>query len=164
MNPVIKYFTGERAESYLFFVLGLLGLGLGVYLILIKETSFWKGFAIPFILVSVLEIIVGVTLIYRSPKDIVRVNNYIKHEPNKIKTLEIPRMEKVMKNFVVFRYTEIALILVGIITYFAFARLDFWRGLGLGLLLQASTVLTLDYFAERRGFAYIEHLNRIVNE
>ncbi|MFM1793259.1 MAG: hypothetical protein RLZZ252_1613 [Bacteroidota bacterium] len=164
MNPVIKYFTGERAESYLFFVLGLLGLGLSVYLILIKGSSFWKGFAIPFILVSVLEIIIGVTLIYRSPKDIVRVENFIKHEPSKIKTFEIPRMEKVMKNFVVFRYTEIALILIGIITYFAFARLDFWRGLGLGLLLQASVVLTLDYFAERRGFIYLEHLNKLINE
>lgn len=164
MNPVIKYFTGEKAESYLFLGFGLLGIGLSIYLILIKASYFWKGFAIPFVLVSVLEIIVGVTLIYRSPKDIVRVENYIKREPSKIKTHEIPRMKKVMRNFVVYRYTEITLILLGIIIYFAFANLEFWKGLGLGLLIQSSVVLTLDYFAERRGFIYLEYLNKLINE
>ena len=164
MNPVIKYFTGEKSESYLFLLLGVMGLAMSVYFILVNTASFWKGFAIPFVLVSILEIIVGVTLIYRSPKDIIRVENYIKNEQIKIKTDEIPRMEKVMRNFVIFRYTEVGLILVGLIIYFAFAKYDFWKGLGLALLIQASVVLTLDYFAERRGFIYLEYLNSISHE
>jgi len=164
MHPVINYFTGERAESYLFFVLGLLGMGISVYFILVKVSPFWKGFAIPLMLVSVLEIIVGITLIYRSPKDIIRVENYLKNEPSKINTVEIARMDKVMKNFVIFRYTEIVLILTGIVVYFALGKLDFWKGLGLGLFIQSSIVLTLDYFAERRGFIYLEHLKKNVNE
>jgi hypothetical protein len=164
MNPIINYFTGERAESYLFFVLGLLGIGISIYFILMKVSPFWKGFAVPMMLVSVLEIIVGITLIYRSPKDIIRVENYLKNEPSKIKTEEIVRMEKVMKNFVIFRYTEIALILTGIVVYFASSHVEFWKGLGLGLLIQSSLVLTLDYFAERRGFIYLEYLNKIANE
>ena len=164
MNPVIKYFNGERAESYLFLFIGIVGLVISSYLFFLKASSYWKGFAIPFILVSVLEIIVGISLIYRSPKDIIRVENYIKNEQIKIKTEEIPRMEKVMKNFVVYRYVEIALIFIGAILYFAFANSDFWRGLGLALLIQASIVLTLDYFAERRGFIYLEYLNSIIHE
>lgn len=164
MNPVIKYFNGERAESYLFLVLGIVGLVLSSYLFFLKASSYWKGFAIPFVLVSVLEIIVGISLIYRSPKDIIRVENYIKYDQVKIKSDEIPRMEKVMKNFVVYRYVEIALIFIGGILYFAFANSDFWRGLGLALLIQASIVLTLDYFAERRGFFYLEYLNSISHE
>jgi len=152
MNPVIKYFQGERAESFLFLVVGLAGMVISCYMIYLKAPSYWKGFAVPFILVSVLEIIVGISLIYRSPKDIIRVENYIKNEQFKIKTDEIPRMEKVMKNFVFYRYLEIALILIGIILYFASTDADFWRGLGFGLFIQASIVLTLDYFAERRGF------------
>jgi hypothetical protein len=161
MNPVIKYFNGERAESYLFLVLGIVGLVISSYLFSLKVSSYWKGFAIPFIMVSVLEIIVGISLIYRSPKDIIRVEDYIKNKHLNIKTEEIPRMEKVMKNFVVYRYVEIALIFIGAILYFAFSKSDFWRGLGLGLLIQASIVLTLDYFAERRGFIYLEYLNSI---
>lgn len=124
MNPVIKYFQGERAESFLFLVVGLAGMAISCYMIFLKAPSYWKGFAIPFILVSVLEIIVGISLIYRSPKDIIRVENYIKNEQFKIKTDEIPRMEKVMKNFVFYRYLEIALILIGIILYFASTDAD----------------------------------------
>lgn len=164
MNPIIKYFNGERAESYLFLVLGIVGLVISSYLFFLKASSYWKGFAIPFILVSVLEIIVGISLIYRSPKDIIRVENYIKNDQVKIKSDEIPRMERVMKNFVVYRYVEIALILTGAILYFASSNSEFWRGIGLGLLIQASIVLTLDYFAERRGFIYLEYLNSISHE
>ena len=164
MNPVINYFAGEKAESYLFLGLGLLGFGLSIYLAKITASPFWKGFAIPCMIVSVLEIIIGVTLIYRSPKDIIRVEHYFKNEPSKISTDEIPRMDKVMKNFVIFRYSEIAIILVGILFYFVFAKLEFWKGLGLGLLIQASVVLTLDYFAERRGFIYLEYLKKSSDE
>jgi len=164
MNSVIKYFTGEKAESYLFLALGIFGMVISSYLFFLKASAYWKGFSIPFILVSVLEIIVGISLIYRSPKDIIRVENYIKNDQVKIKSDEIPRMEKVMKNFVVYRYVEIALILTGAFLYFAFANSDFWRGLGLALLIQASIVLTLDYFAERRGFIYLEYLNSISHE
>lgn len=73
-------------------------------------------------------------------------------------------MEKVLKNFVIYRYLEIALILMGAILYYAFANSDIWRGLGLALLIQASIVLTLDYFAEIRGFIYLEYLNSISHE
>lgn len=164
MSPVVKYFTGEKAESYLFLVLGVLGFVAGIYLILTNVSIFWKGLAIPFILVSVLEIIVGVTIIIRSPKDIVRVEGYIKKEPEKIMTKEIPRMKMVMRNFMIFRNTEIALILTGIIIYFTMTQFDFWKGLGLGLFIQASIVLILDYFAEKRGFIYLEFLNSLRHE
>jgi uncharacterized membrane protein len=164
MDKVINYFTGEKEESYIFLILGMVGLAMSIYFILVNASSFWRGLAIPFVIVSVLEVIVGVTLIYRSPKDIIRVEHYIKNEKSKIKTVEIPRMEKVMKNFVIFRNTEIALILAGICIYFIFGKFDFWKGLGLGFFIQASVVLTLDYFAEKRGFIYLEHLNKIANE
>lgn len=164
MNPVVTYFNGEKAESYLFLFLGLAGLAMSFYFITVESSSFWNGLSIPFIFVSILEVIVGVTLIYRSPKDIVRVENYLKNEHIKIKTDEIPRMEKVMRNFVIFRYTEIALILLGIVIYFMLAQYDFWVGFGQGLFIQASVVLTLDYFAESRGFVYLKYLHSIHNE
>lgn len=164
MNPVHQYFSGEKNESYLFLVLGLLGLVMSVYLIQINTSIFWRGLALPFILVSLLEIIVGVMLIYRSPKDIIRVENFIKNERVKIITDEIPRMEKVMKNFVIFRFIEIGLILTGIIIYFRFTNHDFWRGVGFGLSLQSCIVLLLDCFAEKRGLIYLGYLNSLSNE
>ncbi len=161
MHPVEKYFSGEKAESYLFLALGIVGLALSIYLIIGYTSSFYKGITAPFVLVSILEIIVGTTIISRSPKDIIQVENYIQQDRTKIKTEEIPRMERVMRNFVIFRYTELVLILLGIILYFVHTDISFWKGLGLGLIIQVSIVLSLDYFAEKRGFIYLEYLYSI---
>ena len=114
MNPIIKYFHGEKAESYIFMMIGVVALAMALYFLFALKTSFWKGVAVPFILVALLEFVVGYTIVIRSPKDIARVETYLQQAPKSIKTIEIPRMEKVMKNFVVYRYVEIALIILGI--------------------------------------------------
>ena len=162
MNPIVKYFTGEKLESFLFLGLGLLGIALAVIFLSVTKTSFMKGVAIPFLLVSGLEIIVGLTLIYRSPKDIIRVETYLSKKTEMIQTEEIPRMEKVMRNFVIFRYTEITLIIIGIILMYGARQNSLWNGIGMGLFIQSSTVLLLDFFAERRGEVYLAYLRTIV--
>ena len=162
MNPIVKYFTGERLESFLFFGLGILGLAIAISFLFILKTSFLKGVAIPFLLVSFLEIVVGLTLIYRSPKDIIRVEAYLSEKNEMIQNEEIPRMEGVMRNFVIFRYTEIALIIVGIILMYGFRQNLLLNGIGLGLFIQSSVVLLLDFFAERRGEVYLAYLRTIV--
>ena len=164
MNPVIKYFNGEKAESYIFILIGVIALAMTLYFIFVLKTAFWKGVAIPFIIVASLEFIVGYTIVTRSPKDIIRVETFIQKEPLSIKTLEIPRMEKVMSNFMVFRYAEIALIILGIALMYSSMNDTFWRGIGLGLFIQASIVLCLDFFAERRGHIYLEYLKEFVEK
>lgn len=162
MNPIVKYFTGERLESFLFLGLGILGLAIAILFLFILKTSFLKGVAIPFLLVSFLEIVVGVTLIYRTPKDIIRVETYLAEKNEMIQKEEIPRMEGVMRNFLVFRYTEITLIILGIILMYGFRQNLLWNGIGLGLFVQSSVVLLLDFFAERRGEVYLAYLRTIV--
>ena len=160
MNPIVKYFNGEKAESYIFILIGVIAFTMALYFMFGLKTSFWKGVAIPFIIVACLEFIVGYTIVTRSTKDIERVESFVKSEPQNIKTLEIPRMEKVMSNFVAYRYIEISLIIIGIILMYSSMNDTFWRGIGLGLFMQASIVLSLDFFAERRGHIYLEYLNQ----
>lgn len=158
MNPVVKYFNGEKAESYIFILIGVVALAMALYFIFALKSSFWKGVAIPFIIVALLEFIVGYTIITRSPNDITRVETFIKKEPQNIKMLEVPRMEKVMSNFVIFRYAEIALIILGMALMYSSMNDTFLRGIGFGLFIQTSIVLCLDFFAERRGYHYMEYL------
>jgi hypothetical protein len=70
MNQIEKYFTGERQESFLFLSMGIIGFAIAIFFLVGMKTSFLKGIAIPFILVSILEIMVGATIINRSTKDI----------------------------------------------------------------------------------------------
>ena len=112
-------------------------------------------------MVSVLEIIVGITIIIRSPKDTIRVESYFTDKREMIQSAEIPRMEKVMQNFVIFRYVEIALIIFGIILMYGSRQNLLWNGIGLGLFIQSSIVLILDFFAERRGETYLAYLRTL---
>ena len=162
MNPIVKYFTGERLESFLFLGLGILGLAIALSFLFILKTSFLKGVSIPFLLISFLEIVVGITLIYRSPKDIIRVETYLSEKSEMIQKEEIPRMQGVMRNFVIFRYTEITLITVGIILMYGFRQNLLFNGIGLGLFIQSSIVLLLDFFAERRGEVYLAYLKTMI--
>jgi len=164
MNPIVKYFNGEKAESYIFILTGVIALAMALYFILVLKSSFWKGVAIPFIIVAMLEFIVGYTIVTRSSKDNTRVETFIQKEPQNVKILEIPRMEKVMSNFVIFRYAEIVLIILGIALMYSSVYDTFWRGLGLGLFIQASIVLCLDFFAERRGHVYVEYLKEFAEK
>lgn len=161
MNQVVKYFSGEKSESYLFLFMGVITILFACYFMMGLKTSFWRGVAIPFIVVALLEIIVGYTIVTRTPKDITRVENFMKQEPHKIKTEEIPRMEIVMKNFRNFRYIEIILIITGIILMYIGLATPFWTGIGLGLFIQAGIVLCLDFFAESRGKVYLDYLKSL---
>lgn len=163
MNPIIKYFNGEKAESFLFIITGVVALAMALYFVFVLKTSFWKGVAIPFLVVASLEIVVGFTIFFRSPKDSIRVENFTSNAPQKIKLDELPRMEKVLHNFLIYRYVEIALIFIGIIFMYYTKNDTFIKGIGLGLFIKASIVLTLDFFAERRGIAYLEYLQNFTS-
>ncbi len=63
-----------------------------------------------------------------------------------------------MKNFVLYRYIEIALLVIGLIFYFFFEHQSLLNGLGIGLVIQSALMLFLDYFAEKRGFEYLDFL------
>jgi hypothetical protein len=158
MESSLHYFQGERDESYLFLMLGCIGLAVTLYIFFTQGSLFWKGFAVPLMLVSILEVSVAVTLLFRTPKDIARVSHFIEKDPAQIAMQEIPRMEKVMFQFKVFRYVEISFILLGVCLYLAVNQQIFWKGLALSLIMQSVIVLTLDYFAEERGKIYLEYL------
>jgi hypothetical protein len=164
MNPVVRYFNGEKAESYIFILIGVIAFAMALYFFFVLKSSFWKGAAIPFIIVALLEFVVGYTIVTRSPKDIARVEKYMQKDPQSIEILEIPRMEKVLNNFVMYRYVEIALIILGIILMYSSMNDTFWRGIGLGLFIQASIVLSLDFFAERRGNIYFVYLQELIEK
>lgn len=151
MNPVLRYFNGEKAESYIFILIGVIAFAMALIFFFVLKSSFWKGAAIPFIIVALLQFVVGYTIVTRSPKDIARVEKFIKNEPQRIKTMEIPRMEKVLNNFVMYRYVEIALIILGIILMYSSMNDTFWKGIGLGLFIQAGMVLSLDFLRKDEG-------------
>lgn len=156
-----KYFTAERQESLLFILIGVAGILAALIFFFFLKTNFYKGAAIPLFLIGCLLGTVGYTVYKRSDDD--RKRNVYAYDlnPSDLKAKEIPRMVTVMKNFVIYRWVEIVLLVAGIVLYVYFSRYavnPFWNGLGIGLAIMALLALSADYFAEKRGRVYLNGL------
>jgi drug/metabolite transporter (DMT)-like permease len=166
-TDIEKYFNAEKAESLLFLGIGVSGIILAAILFFAIKTDFYKGAAIPLALIGLLMGIVGFTVYTRSDSD--RIRNVYAYDlnPGDLKEKEIPRMETVMKSFVLYRYTEITLAIIGVGIFFFFKNSidkQFWAGLGLGLFAMALLALGADYFAEKRGHVYLKGLKEFIKK
>lgn len=166
-TDIEKYFNAEKQESLLFIIIGVTGIVIAIVFFFSLKISFYKGAAIPFFFISLLLGIAGFTVYKRSDKD--RIRNVFAYDMqvSELKNRELPRMKTVMKNFLIYRYTEITLLLIGGTLYVYFIRdiqHDFWRGFGLALALMAFVALFADYFAEKRSKAYTQGLESFVTK
>jgi drug/metabolite transporter (DMT)-like permease len=165
---IYKYFGGEKQESLLFLIVGIVAILLAVVFWFFIKTnpSFFKGAAIPLLAIGIIQAVVGYTVYARSDKQAREVAYNMGLETvTYTRQVELPRMEKVMKNFVIYRWVEIAFILAGMILIFLY-RSDtgktFWYGLGITLAIQAALMLGADSFAEKRGAVYKNELKKIL--
>ncbi len=169
LSFVHKYFIAEKQESLLFIFIGLIAIIISaVFFLFIKSNlSFFKGAAIPLLFIGLLLGVVGYTVYARSNKQRLDVAYNMGIEPDAfINNQELPRMKTVMKNFIIYRNTEIILAIVGVILFFYFrSNTDrpFWAGLGMTLTIMALTALFADYFAEKRGALYIRGLENFTS-
>ena len=165
---IYKYFTDEKQESLLFLLAGLASIILSVvfYFFVKTNPSLYKGAAIPLLAIGLIQLVVGYSVYARSDKQQSDIAYKAGTDPRFIKNTEIPRMEKVMKNFVIYRYVEIVLALLGIGLFIYFrndAVQQFGKGIGIALAIQALIMLGADGFAEKRGKVYLESLSKFIS-
>jgi len=163
MNKIHDYFTGERNESLIFMAIGAVAIILSVYFWLVINSRYYNGVAWPLFFVALIQLTVGGLIYLRSPTDEKRVTNFYNSTPKNITHIEIPRMEKVMKNFIIYRYVEIGLMVLALIFFFITGRGGFWNGVCVGTFIQAGLMLLADGFAEQRGKLYLSFLNSVSN-
>jgi len=156
-----KYFMAEKQESLVFLIIGAIAVLLAIAFFFFLKTSFYKGAAVPLLFIGIIQIVVGFSVYNRSDEDRVRNVYSYDMEPARIKNEELPRMKTVNRNFVIYRYTEIALAIAGAGLLFYFKSdptKNYWYGLGLTLMIQAILMLGADYFAEKRALGYTKGL------
>lgn len=165
---IYRYFSGEKQESLLFLIVGIIAIILAVafWFFIKTNPSFFKGAAIPLLAIGLIQMVVGYSVYSRTDKQQKDIAYNMGMEPvNYIKHTELPRMKTVMKNFVIYRWVEIAFIITGLVLIFLFrlnADKTFWYGFGVALAIQAVIMLGADYFAEKRGKIYTNELQKII--
>ena len=161
MEPVTQYFKEEKKESVFFILIGLLSVLVSLFFLFVRDEAYFAGISYAIISIGLVQLVVGTTILLRSDIDIVRVNHFIERERKSIRDYEIPRMEQVMKNFVIYCWVEIGLIILGFLLFLNFDTKTMGKGLGLGLVIQSSIMLFLDFLAEKRGKEYISFLTSL---
>lgn len=161
LDFIKNYFTQEKIESVFFILIGLVAISFALINLFIIKYSFYKGLAYPLLMIGLIQIGVGTTSYSRSSKDMIRVEHFVKMDTQKIHTEEIPRMEAAIENFFLYKWIEIATLLSGIVLFFYCKNSlhVFWKGIGLGLVIQATLMISLDSVAEKRSIIYLKQLH-----
>jgi hypothetical protein len=166
-TDIEQYFAAEKQAGLIFLSFGIVAVIAALILLFVLKTPFYKGAAIPMIIVGLIAGGIGFTIYKRSDED--RVRNVYAYDlnPDDLKQKEYPRMQKVMKSFGVIIIAEVVLVIVALFLFFYFrtnASQQLWSGIGLGLLIMAIVALILDISAQRRGVVYTKGLESFLNK
>jgi hypothetical protein len=154
-----NYFTGEKSQAYVFLGAGVAALGTSA-LLFTRSDKMAQGAAYPVAIVGLLEATVGTILLARTDGQIAERKRQIASDPVGFKSAEHARMSQVMKRFAWVEYIEIGAALTGLGLY-AYGEADkhpLVAGVGIGLALQSTVLLGLDFLADRRGQPYLDAL------
>ncbi len=159
MNNMSDYFVAEKQESVIFVVVGLLAIGLSLWLWMNEHRL--KSMAYPLLVIALMQIVVGSTVYLRTDSQVSTLSAQLQVSPATLKAEETARMETVMKNFSIYKAIEMLLLIMGVAMIALFQRHDVAAGIGVGLVLQAALTLVLDIFAETRGADYLSAVQSI---
>ena len=150
-----EYFAGETRESWAFMASGVVSLGAAVPLF-IQHGEVGRPMSIPLAVMGVVKLVLGVGLFARTPRQVEGLAEQLGRDPAAYQEAESKRMGGVMRGFQVYRLFELTMATAGAFM----AGIGHVReaptvvGVGLGLLVEAATLLVLDFFAEERGRKY----------
>jgi len=141
-------------------VIGIVACSVGGMVMLGAGAPFYTGFAIPLAVFGMVQIMVGATVARRSDLQADELEKLLGESPAEFRELEQPRMAKVMRNFVRYKWAELVCILAGLALILLNPETTFSKGLGVGLFAQGVVLLVFDYFAEKRGREYAAFVNQ----
>ena len=152
------YFAAEKAESLVFLGFGLVGVAFAVFALWRLRDPLFKGMAIPLLLVGLIQIGVGATIHLRTDTQLAALKAQVQAVPQDFKTRELARMATVGTSFSVYKGIEATFIVVGLFLALKRNARRFWRGFGLGMLIQGALMLPADLLAEDRAAAYVRQI------
>lgn len=164
-QDIEKYFLAEKQLGLVFIIIGSIAIVLALVCFLVLKTSFYKGAAIPLLLIGIIQLAASISIYKKSDAD--RIRNVYAYDmnPSQLKNEELPRMVQVLKKFAVIKWVEAALIITGLVLIYynrAKPAAAFWYGLGITLTIQVLLMLFADYSAERRARQYKKGIESFV--
>ena len=161
LSQLDAYFAAERVESLAFVSLALIAIAFAVFALWRMRDPLWKGLAIPLLLVGLIQLGVGVTIFARTDAQVAALKAQYQAAPASLKAQELSRMRAVSSSFATYKAIEVAFIAIGLALAATRRASRFWRGIGLGMLVQGAWMLPADLLAEDRAADYIRAIEAI---
>ncbi len=160
LDVMHEYFRGEKLEA-IYFILpaGLALVGFGIVAFKAERGGFAWGAAVPAIVFGLLLIATGLGIGLRTKSQVAALEEAHAESPVAMVQAELPRMEKVNKNFRATYFVFGALAALGLILHYA--GMGWSRSLGAVLVLGGGLGLLIDGFAERRAEPYTAALEQL---
>jgi len=159
-DQLVRYFQAEKAESALFLLAA--AAAVVISLVLINSANEYRWMAAPLLAIALLQGVVGGTVLLRTNQQVLRLTDQLDTDPLDYRAAELARMERVARDFRIYKTLEIAVLLGGLVlTYALRSRID-WYAVGVGCIAQGALMLVFDLVAEHRADVYVEHIRRLV--
>lgn len=152
-EQMLRYFDGERTGGVLFLVIAAVAILVSVHLL--ANESDYRFVAAPLLVIAALQLVTGASVFLRTPKQVTRLAVQLDDKPEAFRAVELPRMERVERNFRILKVVAIVLLVTGIALTYLFRGNVWLYSVGLGLIAQGAASLVLDLVAERRAEQYL---------
>ncbi len=159
-----SYFSSEKKAGFVACAIGLVFCSFGSAFLLGAMPPFFTGLAVPMAGIGIVQVLVGATIARRSDFQAYDLQKLLGDDPEAFVEQEAPRMGKVMRSFVFYRWLEGALIVIGIALILLNKEMVFSKGLGVGLCGQGIIMLVFDYYAEKRAEKYVSFIERTMRD
>jgi hypothetical protein len=162
-----QYFIAQKQAGLSFLVIGLLAVIVAVAGWLFYKTPFWKGAAIPLVVMGLMQVAAG--YIVHTQSDELRISNIyaLDMNPQQLKITELPRMHAIQQRFIIYRIVQWASLVTGIALFVLYRHkpeATFWYGLGITLAIQALVLLVVYQLAAQRANVYTTQLEKLVQQ
>jgi hypothetical protein len=155
------YFAAEMLESLAFAGVAMAAIAFSVFAFWRLRDPLWKGMAIPLLLVGLIQLGVGATIFARTDAQVAALKAQYQSAPASFKAQELSRMRVVSSSFATYKVIEVAFIVIGLVLALTRRAGRFWRGIGVGMLIQGALMLPADLLAEDRAADYIRAIEAI---
>lgn len=151
----------EKTLTTIFMILGAIAIIVAIVFFFVMKTNWYKGAAIPFLLIGILQLAASYTVFKKADSDRKSLVYAYDMNPSLLKDKELPRMGKVNTTFNILLGVEIAFVIIGLGLFFYFkndSSKAFWVGLGLALAIEGAITFVADLTAKKRATVYAEGL------
>jgi ABC-type transport system involved in cytochrome c biogenesis permease subunit len=153
IDHTLTWCRGEIFEGRMFFLFGLLILVIALAYWRFGATPYAKGVVIPFALVALFSIAVGLTLNFSNQSRIIKYQDEYSENAEQFIYKEKARTEGFIKWYPYTKFGMAGLTVIGLLL-FLFLDSPNWKGIGLGFVLFGFSIVFLDHFSEERANTY----------